>query len=110
MAEISNLREVEEKLKRKVERGEDTISNLDRDLEAMRNSWQEAEKVRSRQVQGMQEQLKRIEETSTTTSAELPGAQAFQHTADLLSEMEMLGIVRELNENIYQVAASLTEG
>ena len=109
-AEISRLREAEEKLKRKLERRENKISELDRDLEKARSSWQEAEKVRVQQTQGMQEQLKRIEELLTTKPAELSGEQAFLPSADRLSEMEVLCIVRELNENIYQVAASLIEG
>jgi uncharacterized protein YukE len=109
-AEVSKLREAEEKLRGKVERRENTISQLDHDLEKMRHSWNEAEKVHARQAQGMQERLKRTEELLATRSAELSGAQAFLSTADRLSEMEVLGIVRELNENIYQVAAGLTEG
>ena len=109
-AEISKLRESEEILKGKVERREEKISRLDHDLEKTRKGWQEADKVHARQAQGMQERLKRTEELLATRSAELSGAQAFLSTADRLSEMEVLGIVRELNENIYQVAAGLTEG
>ena len=109
-AEISRLREAEDKLKRKLERREKKISEMDHDLEKARNSWQEAEKVRVRQAQGMQEQLKRIEESLKKRPAELSGEQAFLPVSDRLSEMEVLGIVRELNENIYQVAAGLTEG
>ena len=109
-AEISRLREAEEILKGRVERRENRISKLDHDLQKTRNGWQEADKMHARQTQGMQERLKRTEELLATRSAELSGAQAFLSTADRLSEMEVLGIVRELNENIYQVAAGLTEG
>ena len=108
-AEISRLGEAEEMLKGKVGRREDRILQLDHDLEKMRNSLQEAEKVHARQTQGMQEQLKRTEELLAARSAELFGAQAFLSTADRLSEMEVLNIVYELNENIYQAAASLAE-
>ena len=106
----NSWQEAEEKLKGKLESREDKISKLDHNLEEMRSSWQEAEHVRARQAQGMQEQLKRIEELLTTKPAELFEERAFLSTADRLSEMEVLSIVRELNENIYQVAACLTEG
>ena len=109
-AEISRLREAEEIMKGKLERRENKISKLDHDLQKMQSNWQEAEKVHARQTQGMQERLKRTEELLTSRSAELSGAQAFLCTTDRLSEMEVLGIVRELNENIYLVTASLTEG
>ena len=108
--EIAKLRDAEEKLRGKIERREDRISELDHELDKTRKSWQESDKVHARQAQGMQERLKRTEELLATRSAELSGAQAFLSTADRLSEMEVLGIVRELNENIFQVAASLTEG
>ena len=109
-AEISRLRGLEEIMKGRVERRENTISKLDHDLQKMHNNWQEAKKIHARQVQGMQERLKRTEELLATRSAELSGEQAFLPITDHLPEPEVLGIVRELNENIYQVAGGLTEG
>ena len=107
--EMSKLRDVEEMLKGEVERREDQIAKLDHDLEKTRNGWQEANKVHTRQAQGMQERLKRTEELLATRSAELCEAQEFLPTVDRLSETEVLDIVHELNENIYQMAACLTE-
>jgi len=57
----------------------------------------------------MQERLKRTEELLEARTAELSGAQTFLSTADRLSEMEVLSIVRDLNENLFQVAVTLTE-
>ena len=109
-AEISRLRGAKELMKGELERRGNMISKQDHVLQKLHSGWQEAQMVHARQAQGMQERLKRTEELLATRSAELSGAQAFLCTADRLSEMEVLGIVRELNENIYQVAAGLTEG
>ena len=108
-AEISRSREAEEELKGRVGRKEGSISQLNHLLEKTRNGWQEADRLHARQTEGMQEQLKRTEELLATRSAELSGAQAFLSTTDHLSEMEVLDVVYELNESIYQVAAGLTD-
>jgi hypothetical protein len=62
-----------------------------------------------RRIQGLEERLKETEELLATRSAELSGAQTFLSTTDRLSEVEVLSIVRDLNENIFQVAVNLTE-
>jgi len=56
-----------------------------------------------------EERLKRTEELLAARSAELMGTQSFLSTKDRLSEAEVLDIVRDLNQNIYQVADKLTE-
>jgi len=57
----------------------------------------------------LKERLKQTEELSAARSAELSGTHAFLSTTDRLSEEEVLGVVRDLNENIFQVAALLTD-
>ena len=57
----------------------------------------------------MQEQLKRVKEPLKARTAGLSGAQTFLSTADRLSEVEALGIIRDLNENIFQLAVGLTD-
>jgi len=42
-------------------------------------------------------------------AAELAGAQAFLSTTGRLSDAEVLGIVRDVSENIYQTAVKLAE-
>jgi len=64
---------------------------------------------RTERIRAMEELLKQTEELLAARSAELSGTQTFLSTTDDLSEVEVLGIVRELNENIYQVAVKLTE-
>jgi hypothetical protein len=53
--------------------------------------------------------LGETENLLATRFAELSGAQTFLSTTDRLSEVEVLSIVRDLNENIFQVAVNLTE-
>jgi hypothetical protein len=79
----------------------------------MLDSWQEAVEARVQQICATHEWLKQIEELLGAGTAEHSGAQrAPASMADGPSEMEgqLLSIVRDLNENIYQVAASLTQG
>ena len=56
-----------------------------------------------------EERLKQTKDLLATKSAELSGARAFLSATDRLSEVEVLGIVRNLNENIYQIAVNLTD-
>ena len=108
--EVLRLRGEEARLMGKCRRRDDRIARLEYVNAEMRGSWQEAMEAQARQARAMQERLKQTEELLEARSAELSGAQTFLSTADRLSEMEVLSIVRDLNENIYQVAVSLTEG
>ena len=60
-------------------------------------------------TQEAEEKLTKTEGLLTTRTAELSGPRAFLFSKDRLSEAEVLGIVRDLNENIYQVSVKLTE-
>jgi len=82
---------------------------LEREIGQMCGLYQEDVQRRDQHTQTMEERLKRTEELLATRSAELSGAHAFLSTMDRLSEAEVLNIVRDLNENIYQVAVNLTE-
>ena len=98
-----------EKLIDQCRRREDRIVELKRKITEMYVSYREAEETQTRKTRAMQTQLKQTEELLEARSAELSAAQVFLSTADRLSEMEVLSIVRDLNENIYQVAVGLTE-
>ena len=58
----------------------------------------------------MQERLRQTEGLSEAITAELSRAQTFLSRADRLSEVDVLSIVRDLSENIYQLVVSLTKG
>jgi len=64
---------------------------------------------RTQRIRAKEELLKQTEKLLATRSAELSGVHAFLSTTDRLSEVEVLGIVHDLNENIYQVAVNLTD-
>ena len=84
------------------------IAKLEQENAKLRGSLREME-TQARQAQSMQERLKQTQDLLEARTTELSGAQAFLSTADRLSEMEVLHIVRDLNENIFQIAVILVE-
>jgi len=108
-AEMAKLRGGEDELAKECEDRGYKIAELERENGKMRSLHQEEVRKRTQHAQAMEDRLKRTQELLATRSAELAGAQAFLSTTDHLSEAEVLGIVRDLNENIYQVAVKLTE-
>ena len=118
--EVRRLRGEGEKLKEEGKRKDDQIANLKRENVEIRGSMQKFTEaharqtremeVQARQARAMEEKLKKTEQLLEARTAELSVAQTFLSTADRLSEVEVLSIVRELNENIFQVAVSLAEG
>jgi len=63
----------------------------------------------TKHIQATEDLLKQTKELLAVKSAELSVAQTFLSTTDDLSEEEVLQIVSDLNENIYQVASGLAE-
>jgi hypothetical protein len=99
----------EEMLRRECKCRDDYIAWLRHEIGKMRGSYQGVVEGHTKQIRAMEEQLKETEDLLTTRSAELSGAQIFLSTTDRLSEVEVLSIVRDLNENIFQIAVNLTE-
>ena len=91
------------------ERMEGRIAELESKIENMRGSYEGIVEGKIQDIRAMKERLKLTEGLLETRTAELTGAHAFLSTADRLSDVEVLGIVRDLNENIYQVAVNLTD-
>lgn len=108
-SEISQLKFWREKYTRKYATAKDRIAELEDRIEDMSKAHLVILKNQDRLIQGMEDELARTKELLAARSTELSGAQAFLSTTDGLSESEVLGIVRDLNENIFQVAAALTE-
>ena len=86
------------------------ITKLERDIRHMHRSHQGEVQRRTQEIQALGEQLKKTEELSARRSAELSETQTFLSTKDRIPETEVLSIVHDLNERIYQVAVGLTEG
>ena len=87
----------------------DRIVELEHEIERVRGLHREEVQKKTQHIQAVEEQLKQTKELLAMKSAELSGAHAFLSTTDRLSEVEVLGIIRDLNENIYQVAVNLTD-
>ena len=89
---------------------EDRVAQLEQEITKMRDAHQKALEEQVQQTREMEERWRLTKEVLATKSAELSGARAFLSATDRLSEVEVLTIVRDLNESIYQVAVNLTDG
>jgi len=107
--EIYKLRVRKERYEQKYKEAKERIAELEHHIDKASKTHQEALKQRDQHIRAVTDQLTRAEELLAMRSAELSAAQSFLSTTDRLSETEVLGIVRDLNENIFQVAANLTE-
>ena len=108
-ADVETLETREKMLKWECKSRDDEIAWLEHESEKMRGSYQGVVAGHARRIREMEERLKETEDLLATRSAELSGAQTFLSTTDRLSEVEVLSIVRDLNENIFQVAVNITE-
>ena len=107
--ERADMKKREENLIGRCKRRDGQIRELEHRIEAMRVSHRGDMEGKIKHIQGAEEQLKKTEELLAARSEELSGTQTFLSTTDRLSEVEVLSIVRSLNESIYQVAVKLTE-
>jgi len=98
-----------EKMMERCERRDGRIKKLERKIEEMRVYHRGDMEGQAKYTQAMEERLKQTEGLLAARSAELSGTHTFLSTTDRLSEVDVLSIVRELNENIYQIAVKLTE-
>ena len=90
-------------------RRDSLIMELEDKMGEMRGFYERVVEGQARQIRAMGEHLERTEELLAARSAELAGAHTFLSTKDRLSEAEVLSIVNDINENIFQVAVNLTE-
>ena len=107
--EIIRLRSWKERYAKKYREAKERIAELEHHIGEVSEAHQETLEKQDQRVQSMADRLAQTEQLLATRSAELAGAQYFLSTTDRLSEADVLGIVRELNENVFQVAANLTE-
>jgi hypothetical protein len=110
-AEVGKLKREEEMLREKCKRRDEWIVGLEQEMWKVRDSYQGVVEEHLRRIRGLEEQLKETEEQLATrpTLPEPSGTQTFPSMTDRLSGVEVLSIVRDLNENIFQVAVNLTE-
>ena len=84
---------------------DDRIMELEETITMMRGTMA----GQTQQIRMVEERLKQTEELLVARTAELHTTQTFLSPTDNLSEAEVLSIVHDLNEVIYQVAVKLTE-
>jgi hypothetical protein len=108
-AEIVRLRSSRERYVKRCREARERILELDHEFREIYRDHEQALKERDRRMRAIEDELTQTKELLAARSTELSGAQSFLSTTDRLSEAEVLGIVRDLNENIFQVAANITE-
>ena len=107
--EIRELRVSKEKYARKYKETIGWVAKLEHKAGLLSRTYDKALKEQTQRILAMEDELARTKELLSARSTELSGAQSFLSTTDRLSEAEVLGIVRDLNENIFQVATNLGE-
>ena len=107
--ERADMQKQKEQLVGRCKRRDDYIRELGHKIEAMRVSHRGDMEGKIKHIQTVEERLKQTEELLSARTEELSGTQTFLSTTDRLSEVEVLSIVRGLNESIFQVAVKLTE-
>ena len=108
-AEILRLRSLRERYARKHRDGKEKIADLEHQIQEVSRANKEDLWKQDRYIKAMEDELKRTKELLEARMTELAKAQSFLSTTDRRSETEVLGIVHDLNENIFQVAATLTD-
>lgn len=108
-AEIIRLRSSKERYVKRCREARERVAELDHEFRKIYRDHEEALRRRDRRMRAIEDELAQTKELLAARSTELSGAQSFLSTTDRLSEAEVLGIVRDLNENIFQVAANITE-
>lgn len=107
--EMNRLRDSRRVYARKYKSAKEQVAVLDLEMKKMSRTHQEALEKKDQRIKAIEEDLARTKELLDTRTKELSGAQPFLSTADRTSEAEVLGIARDLNENIFQVATNLAE-
>lgn len=108
-AEILKLRTSREQYVAGYVAAEKRIAELTSKIEEISKMHKETSKDWDQQIRAVGEELTQTKELLIAKSTELSGVQPFLSTTDRLSEADVLGIARDLNEHIFQVAANLTE-
>ena len=108
-AEILNLRSSKEKYVRWYRTTKDRISELEKEIEAVSRTHEETLEKQNRLIHEMGDRLRRTRGLSTTELTEDTRGESSLSPPDRVSEVEALAIVHDLNENVFQVAANLTE-
>lgn len=108
-AKIHVLRTSKEKYARKYEAAKKRIAGLEDTVRKASRIHQQNLERQDKHIQAIEDELALAQDLLSARTKELSGAQSFLSTTDRLSEAEVLCIVRDLNENIFQVTTNLAE-
>ena len=108
-AEITKLKTWGDRYRRRYGAAKLQVAELEDDIKDITKIYKETTESQAQRIQVLEDELAQTKELLAARTTELSGAQSFLSTTDRISEAEVLGIVRDLNENIFQVAANLTE-
>ena len=106
---IAKLEQGSVRLEQEIAKLKQGNARLEQEKAKLHGSSKEDVEAQAQQARSMQEQLKKTEELLQARTAELSEAQTFLSKVDHLSDMEVLDIVKSLNEKIFQLATSLTD-
>ena len=108
-AEITKLTTWRDRYRRKYRAAKEHIAELEDDIKDISRICKETVESQAQRTRALEDELARTKELLAARTTGLAGTQFLLSTTDRPSEGEVLGIVRNLNENIFQVAANLTE-
>lgn len=108
-AEILRLKDAAKKCTKGYKAAKKRIAELEHGIDEVTETYEDLLDKQSHYIQAMEDQLTRAGELLAAMSVDFTGPQSFLSTTNRLSETEVLGIVHDLNENTFQVAATLGE-
>ena len=108
-AEILRLRSSKRRRARKYRASLKQMARRELHFGKVTGAHEEILEKRDQRINAMEDELTRAKDLLTARSAELVVVRSFLSTTDHTSEAEVLGIVRDLNKNMCQVATDLAK-
>lgn len=106
---IFRLRSSKKRYERKYKGAKERVAELEHKIGKVSKAHEETLEKVDKRIQAMEYELATAKELLAARSTELSAAKSFLSIPDPLSEADVLDMVRDLNTNIINVAASLTE-
>jgi hypothetical protein len=85
------------------------VAELEVEIEGISKTNKETLEKQNQRIREMEDQLRQTNKLSTANSTKNPRAKSLSSPPNHISDTELLEIVRDLNENVFQVAATLAE-
>jgi hypothetical protein len=108
-AEILRLKGSEERYAMGNRTAKERIAELEKKIEEISRTHEGTLERQNKRIQAMEDQLRRTKELLTGNSTDDTRAESISSLPNQISDTELLAIVRDLNVNVFQVAATLAE-